>query len=29
MLTVFYVGLSLLVLVLKKPSAAVLGGDAH
>ena len=29
MLTVFYVGLSLLVLVLKKPSATVLGGDAH
>ena len=29
MLTVFYVGLSLLVLVLKKPSATLLGGDAH
>ena len=29
MLTVFYFALSLLVLVLKKPSAAVLGGDAH
>jgi DHA2 family multidrug resistance protein len=29
MLTVFYLGLSLLVLTLKKPSAAVLGGDAH
>ncbi len=29
MLTVFYLGLSLLVMVLKKPSAAVLGGDAH
>jgi DHA2 family multidrug resistance protein len=29
MLTLFYFGLSLLVLILKKPSAAVLGGDAH
>ena len=29
MLTVFYFGLSLLVMVLKKPSATVLGGDAH
>ena len=29
MLTVFYFGLSLCVVVLKKPSAAVLGGDAH
>jgi DHA2 family multidrug resistance protein len=29
MLTVFYVCLSLLVLVLKKPSAMVAGGDAH
>ena len=29
MLAVFYFGLSLLVLTLKKPSAAVLGGDAH
>jgi DHA2 family multidrug resistance protein len=29
MLTVFYVGLSLLVMVLKKPSATLLGGDAH
>jgi DHA2 family multidrug resistance protein len=29
MLTVFYFALSLLVMVLKKPSAAVLGGDAH
>jgi DHA2 family multidrug resistance protein len=29
MLTVFYLGLSVLVLTLKKPSAAVLGGDAH
>jgi len=29
MLTVFYLVLSVLVLVLKKPSAAVLGGDAH
>jgi hypothetical protein len=26
---VFYFGLSVLVMVLKKPSAAVLGGDAH
>jgi DHA2 family multidrug resistance protein len=29
MLTVFYFALSLLVMVLKKPSATVLGGDAH
>src|SRR6476661_5839443 len=29
MLAVFYFGLSLLVLVLKKPSATVIGGDAH
>ena len=29
MLAVFYFGLSLLVMVLKKPSATVLGGDAH
>jgi DHA2 family multidrug resistance protein len=29
MLTVFYFALSLLVMVLKKPSAAMLGGDAH
>jgi DHA2 family multidrug resistance protein len=29
MLTVFYFALSLLVMVLKKPSASVLGGDAH
>jgi len=30
MLTVFYFALSLFVLVLKKPSAAVVtGGDAH
>ncbi|MCK1638394.1 DHA2 family efflux MFS transporter permease subunit [Bradyrhizobium sp. 157] len=29
MLAVFYLALSLLVMVLKKPSAAVLGGDAH
>jgi DHA2 family multidrug resistance protein len=29
MLTVFYLALSVLVLTLKKPSAAVLGGDAH
>jgi DHA2 family multidrug resistance protein len=29
MLTVFYFGLSLCVVVLKKPSATVLGGDAH
>src|SRR5215218_8487152 len=29
MLTVFYFGLSLCVMVLKKPSATVLGGDAH
>jgi MFS transporter, DHA2 family, multidrug resistance protein len=29
MLTVFYFGLSLSVMVLKKPSATVLGGDAH
>src|SRR6478752_7086740 len=29
MLTLFYFGLSLLVLVLKKPSAMVAGGDAH
>jgi DHA2 family multidrug resistance protein len=29
MLTVFYFVLSLLVMVLKKPSATVLGGDAH
>jgi DHA2 family multidrug resistance protein len=29
MMTVFYVCLSVLVLVLKKPSAAVAGGDAH
>jgi MFS transporter, DHA2 family, multidrug resistance protein len=29
MLTVFYFGLSLLVVVLKKPSAMVAGGDAH
>ena len=29
MLTVFYFGLSLLVMVLKKPSAMVAGGDAH
>ncbi|WOH49487.1 DHA2 family efflux MFS transporter permease subunit [Bradyrhizobium sp. sBnM-33] len=29
MLAVFYLVLSLLVMVLKKPSAAVLGGDAH
>jgi DHA2 family multidrug resistance protein len=29
MLTVFYFGLSLFVMVLKKPSATVLGGDAH
>jgi DHA2 family multidrug resistance protein len=29
MLTVFYFSLSLLVMVLKKPSATVLGGDAH
>ena len=29
MLTVFYFGLSLLVMALKKPSATVLGGDAH
>ena len=29
MLTVFYFGLSLCVVVLKKPSAAVLGGDGH
>jgi DHA2 family multidrug resistance protein len=28
-LTVFYFGLSLSVMVLKKPSATVLGGDAH
>jgi DHA2 family multidrug resistance protein len=28
-LTVFYFALSLLVMVLKKPSATVLGGDAH
>jgi hypothetical protein len=27
MLTIFYVALSLLVLLLKQPSAAVLGGD--
>jgi hypothetical protein len=26
---VFYFGLSLSVMVLKKPSATVLGGDAH
>ena len=29
MLAVFYAGLSLLVITLKKPSATVLGGDAH
>jgi DHA2 family multidrug resistance protein len=29
MLAVFYFGLSLFVIILKKPSAAVLGGDAH
>ena len=29
MLTVFYFGLSLCVVVLKKPSATVVGGDAH
>src|SRR5467141_2830065 len=29
MLTIFYVALSLLVLLLNKPSAALLGGDAH
>ena len=29
MLTVFYFALSLFVMVLKKPSATVLGGDAH
>src|SRR6476620_10440029 len=29
MLTVFYFVLSLLVMVLKKPSATVIGGDAH
>src|SRR3954467_5278352 len=29
MLTVFYLVLSVLVMFLKKPSAAVLGGDAH
>jgi len=29
MLAVFYFGLSLLVMVLKKPSATLLGGDAH
>jgi MFS transporter, DHA2 family, multidrug resistance protein len=29
MLAVFYFALSLLVMVLKKPSAAALGGDAH
>jgi DHA2 family multidrug resistance protein len=29
MLTVFYFGLSLFVLILKKPSTAVAGGDAH
>ncbi|OCK53755.1 DHA2 family efflux MFS transporter permease subunit [Bradyrhizobium sp. LMTR 3] len=29
MLAVFYFGLSLLVMVLEKPSAAALGGDAH
>jgi DHA2 family multidrug resistance protein len=29
MLTVFYLVLSVLVMLLKKPSAAVLGGDAH
>ena len=29
MMTVFYLGLSVLVLTLKRPSAAVLGGDAH
>jgi DHA2 family multidrug resistance protein len=29
MLTVFYFGLSLFVVVLKKPSAMVAGGDAH
>jgi DHA2 family multidrug resistance protein len=29
MLTVFYFGLSLFVMVLKKPSAMVAGGDAH
>jgi DHA2 family multidrug resistance protein len=29
MLAVFYFGLSLVVLVLKKPSATLLGGDAH
>jgi hypothetical protein len=28
-MTVFYFSLSVLVMVLKKPSAAVLGGDAH
>ena len=27
LLTIFYVGLSLLVLLLKKPSPAALGGD--
>jgi DHA2 family multidrug resistance protein len=29
MMTVFYFGLSLFVVVLKKPSAMVAGGDAH
>jgi DHA2 family multidrug resistance protein len=29
MMTVFYFGLSLFVMVLKRPSAMVAGGDAH
>jgi MFS transporter, DHA2 family, multidrug resistance protein len=29
MLTVFYLGLSVLVMTLKRPSAMVAGGDAH
>jgi DHA2 family multidrug resistance protein len=29
MMTVFYFGLSLLVMVLNKPSAMVAGGDSH